>query len=683
MMAYINMKLKPIFFKIACACFFLAQLPFSLHAADTIRVEPGKGTLQTAINSNGGGVVYLLEPGAQYTLEGIITINSRVLGSGNNTLHIAGEETPGMPAIIRVGRSSQGKAESALFNLNSNLILENVFLCGKDENGDFSENIINMNAGIRVELDRCVIDPAGTKRTFNGGKAANGSCLYLTNSQIFRNGSMATPNDGGWLAGMQWDTLWVENNTLVSSGQDFIGGSFHREPNNQFIWINHNSIFWHDVWIKKSFNDQNLYFTNNLLHDESLFPELPRWYPFFPDFEYGNNLLCQVAIDTLESGGIKEELPSGRRMFWEYNLMYYSPELQKVPAYAKENEIELAYLLPMRWDEDVPLSYTGGVEIGSIADSCREYRILNDRESWPHMKYANNWYDVDPLYTDTMIYSISDSAGQHILGFYRGQFWGEGDAPAVSELPSYNWDIDGYNGLAPESRPGTWPRFDGSFTNADLLVASLEGLPLGDLNWFPEEKFRWEANKYLVEAHILELNEERFQLLDPDSIRYPVEIKVINPEQIPIEGALVRMGEDSLGTTDRRGLIHLDTLSGSYDIRVSAPSYQERQASLQVSYAPASLTLVLQSPVGLDGRETDHPGFEVYPNPARDQVMLVRKEEGPAVLEVVGIHGSVLRTSFLHSASEQVDLSGISPGIYFLRLRDERGVAVENISIIR
>ena len=214
-------------------------------------------------------------------------------------------------------------------------------------------------------------------------------------------------------------------------------------------------------------------------------------------------------------------------------------------------------------------------------------------------------------------------------------------------------------------------------------MASLEGLPLGDLNWFPEEKFRWEANKYLVEAHILELNEERFQLLDPDSIRYPVEIKVINPEQIPIEGALVRIGEDSLGTTDRRGLIHLDTLSGSYDIRVSAPSYQERQASLQVSYAPASLILVLQSPGGLDGRETDHPGFEVYPNPARDQVMLVRKEEGPAVLEVVGIHGSVLRTSFLHSASEQVDLSGISPGIYFLRLRDERGVAVENISIIR
>ncbi len=365
-------------------------------AGDSITLAPGSGKIQTAIKQYGAEVVYRLQAGEHYMLEGIISVSPQALGS-DKTLTIVGEETDGMPAIIQVGRTAQGDPQRAMFDCTTNLTLKNLFLTGKDEEGAFCQDIINLKAPVRVVVDNCVFDPAGTRRTFNATSGANGSSLYLTNSQIYRNGSMATPNDGGWTGGMAWDTLWVENNTLVSSGQDFIGGSFHREPNNQFIWINHNTIMWHDVWIKKSYNDQNFFFTNNLLHDQSIFPELPRWYPFFPDFNFGNNLLCQVAIDTMEIGGVMETLPSERRMFWEYNLMYCSPELQELPKYAAENDIELTYLLPMLWDEDVPLSYSGGVEIASPADSCREYGILNDQVNWPLMKYNNNWYDIDPL----------------------------------------------------------------------------------------------------------------------------------------------------------------------------------------------------------------------------------------------------------------------------------------------
>ncbi len=641
-----------------------------LFAQDTIVVEPGIGTLETAINQHGGDVIYRLKAGEEpYILDGIINVTPQVLGGSGKTLTIIGEKTDGMPAIIQVGRTSQGAPEKSLFDCTANLTLKNLFLLGKDATGAFSENMISMMAPIRVVVEACVIDPAGTKRTFNGGTAANGSCLYLTNSQIYRNGSMDTPNDGGWLGAMSWDTLWVENNTLVSSGQDFIGGSFHREPNNQFIWINHNTIMWHDVWIKKSFNDQNFYFTNNLLHDQSLFPELPRWYPFFPDFDQGNNLLCQTAIDTLEVGGVPETLPSERRMFWEYNLMYYSPELQEVPKYAADNGKELTYLLPMLWDDDVPLSYTGGIEVGSPEDSCRENRILADKLSWPHMKYKNNWYDLDPLYNDPMIYQINDSAGEHILGFYRGQFWNETDAPAVKDLPGYNWDIDGYSGYNPADLPVIWPRFDGTYTNPGLLSASLEGLPLGDLNWYPDQKFQWYANKEMIESHILDLNEAQFDLKDPETINYHVQFTILDSEANPVEGAVMVMGEDTLGPTGDQGLLEMDILAGTYSYKLVAQEFEEFSGEFTVSYSSQHSTIILEKHVGDIQLQVAELIVRVYPNPTVDLLIIETEDWIEAELQIINVMGSVLKAISLQSARTTVNMENLTDGIYIVRVK--------------
>ncbi|MBE0653203.1 MAG: T9SS type A sorting domain-containing protein, partial [Bacteroidales bacterium] len=455
-------------------------------------------------------------------------------------------------------------------------------------------NVFSLEARVKLVIDNCVIDPAGLNRTFGGGNKANHSVFFLTNNQIFRNGHMLSPNDGGWLGSMAWDTLWVENNTFVSSGQDFIGTPFHNIPNNLFIWINHNTFLWHDVWIKKSYNDQNFYFTNNLMHDISLFPELPRWYPFFPDFDQGNTLLCQAAIDTLEINGVTETLPSERKAFWEYNLMYYSPEIQKLPKYAADNGKELTYLIPMVWDENVPLSYTGGVEIISPENSCRESRILADKENWPYMKYNHNWYDIDPLYNLPLIYNINDSAGNHLMGFYRGQFWNEPEAPLVEDLPGYNWNIDEWNGIDHDSYPFTWPRFDGSYNHPDLLTASIEGLPLGDLNWYPEQKKRWFANKEGIESHILSLNEDSYELKDPDSIFYQVSLHLTDSENKPVPQAILIHINDTLALGNDSGQISIDALSGKYLFTISAPGYENVTTELTVSFENLIKTIRMQ-----------------------------------------------------------------------------------------
>ncbi len=497
---------------IIAICMFIGT---ALIAQDTVTVAQGLGTLEAAIAADGGDKVYKLTAGAWYGLTSIVEISDSTMGDGNG-LVIIGEETDGLPATIQVGIDGEGLAFPLMFRTFNDLTIKNVFLAAQDISGVASPGVMEVAGMAKIVVDNCVIDPAGTARTFNGGVPANGSVFYLTNNLIMNNGNVNTPNDGGWLGGMAWDTLWVENNTFVSSGQDFIGTPFHNVPNNQFIWINHNTFLWHDVWIKKSYNDQNLYFTNNLMQDISIFAQLYAWGQFFPDYKQGNTMLSLLAIDTLEMGAdsanVYETLPSERNMFWEYNLQWNTPQLLSIPKLGQDSGFTPIYNIPMMWDDDVPLSYTGGVEVASPADSSRENRILADKTNWPNMKYNNNWYDAlgDPGWNEPMIEQINDSVKMNLTSWWGAVIWG---SPAYTFVAhNYNYEVDKWAGTPVGEYPAVWPRFDGTYSNAAMLTASIEGLPLGDLNWYPAEKARWMAEKGMIEDHIMALNEDKYEL---------------------------------------------------------------------------------------------------------------------------------------------------------------------------
>lgn len=502
--------MRRLFFQtyVASLCILLGG---TLAAQDTILVEAGMGTLESAIETHGGDVVYKLTAGAKYGLESIIEVDDMSMGIGKG-LVIIGELTDGMPPVIQVGMDGVGAAFPVLFYIYNDLTIKNVFLTAQDPTGTVGEGVLSIKNKVKVLIDHCVIDPAGISKTFEGGESADLSKFFLTNSLILNNGEMDGPNDSGWLGSMAWDTLWVENNTFVSSGQDFIGTPPHNLPNNNFIWINHNTFLWHDVWIKRSYNDQNFFFTNNLLHDISIFASQYDWAQSWPDYKQGNHMLSLACIDTLEidSEGTYESFPSDRQFFWEYNLQYNSPELLELPKHAVDSAYAPLYLIPMLWEDDTPLGYTGGIEVVSPSDSSRENRILADDVNWPYMKYNNNWYDKDPLYNDSKIYSLNDSMIQNILGWYGFVIWRE--LERFDGTPSYYYEVDNWADTDPEAFPAVWPRFDGSYTNAELLTSSIEGLPLGDLNWFPEAKARWMAEKIQIEDHILALNESRYEL---------------------------------------------------------------------------------------------------------------------------------------------------------------------------
>ena len=491
-------------------------------AQDTLMVDPGLGTLNAAILANGDAKIYKLEAGQWYGLDAIIEAGPELSG-----LQIIGEKTDGLPAVIQVGNAQDGSVFPSLFNLFTNLTLKNVFLADQDFSGTIGTTVMNFNAAIRVVIDNCVIDPAGINYTFGGGATGDHSKLYLTNSQIIRNGYISSPNDGGWIQGQQFDTLWVENNSFISSGQDFLARGFAQQPPNGFVWINHNTILWHDVWLKKSYNDPNFFFTNNLMVDPSIYAQLYTWGQFFPDYKLGNTMLSLTCIDTLaidDGTGklINETLPSQRKMFWQRNLQYNSPQLKSLVSNAKTKYNQDIYLIPMLWDENTPADYAG-IPVVSPADSSRENRILNDHVNWPNMKYNHNMYDIDPQWVDARITHMEDSVGTFINGWFQGNIFEPGSVD-LNALPGYNWDIDSWNGVSLAEYPKTWPRFNGVYTNSELLTASTEGLPLGDLNWFADKKAVWEAEKDMIMAHILALNEDQYAI--------PTGVKPISNENL-------------------------------------------------------------------------------------------------------------------------------------------------------
>ena len=82
-----------------------------------------------------------------------------------------------------------------------------------------------------------------------------------------------------------------------------------------------------------------------------------------------------------------------------------------------------------------------------------------------------------------------------------------GTLPDPIDLPNWHWDPDGDITLN-----DTWPVFDGTYTDAATLTGSIEKLPLGDLNWYPEEKAKWEAQKDEIFEYMKAGNTEQMSL---------------------------------------------------------------------------------------------------------------------------------------------------------------------------
>jgi hypothetical protein len=462
--------------------------------AQVVQVQPGYGTLNAAIAANGGDKTYLLQAGGWYGLDATLEINAPLTIQGATP-------APGqMKAMIQTGTNPDGTTFGVMFTVNASITFRNVFLVNADLNNGWGAIICNQLQPGRVEMDSVTIDPVGSMIFLN--LITGPGNLHVTNSLIMRhanssNGMFDYPfiNE---VSTAGFDTIYVENTTFVDPGFSFYNAmvSFQRggAAFDKFIWFNHNSFFFGKSDLLNAFYTNSTFFTNNLMWEWNIVPfnnDFGVWFKNFGDQGPANTRTCLVKADTLMTSGVPEAFPSSREYFVAYNYNYRDPRINDLIHLGLDSG-RVSYLQYL-------------VTPASMKDSSREAGMFSDKTNFPKFIAAKNTEDqpgTNPNFADTKIYALTDSAiawancaAKSIWGFPAGTF------PPAAEWPRYYYRADTADG-----NPIAWPRFNGAYTNSQLMTGSIEGLPLGDLNWFPTQKAVWQTRQASVMAHILSLD---------------------------------------------------------------------------------------------------------------------------------------------------------------------------------
>ena len=489
---------------------FLLAILFCANsfAQPVLEVEPGFGTLNDAIANNQGNVIYKLKAGQWYGINAVIE-------NDGFPLTIIGEvpsSKDSMLAMLQIGSDATGVPFTNMFNIFNNLTLKNIFIVDANENDvQSSGGLITLQNPVKVTIDNVVIDPLSTNNGIVSAGTVERPSVFFTNSQVIRSGQQVNPNDGVLFQSSitgdqinQWDTLYIENNTFVCTGTWFIANlttDIYGQDN--FVWINHNTFVIHKSQLYISYYPSQFFFTNNLLFDFNTQPYNLGWNIYYPDghAEVGapQSRLALVNNDTLPG----ENLPSIRKCFVEYNLNYRNPKITEIPSWGFTHTLNfdgvtplsVAYLMPLYYPKD-------------SGDVNREANMFNSSD-FPYFK-AGNTMSNDPQFTQTKIYDLSDSLAVWTLPAAQQHCWGFDPANILplTQWPKFWWNADD-NGLG---NPTAWPRFDGTYTNQSTLTGSIAGLPLGDLNWYPDSKAKWEANKETIQAHIIATDTNKIPL---------------------------------------------------------------------------------------------------------------------------------------------------------------------------
>lgn len=470
-------------------------------AQDVLVVEPGDGTLNDSINVHKGTKIYQLKAGGWYGLKAPIE-------NVDYHLQIVGADPSvpgGMPATLQTGNDVNGVAFGNMFDAKGDITLKNVYIINADLNSQIGGTFISQNrVGARIVIDRCIIHPVGG----NGVSGGVGNIkTYFTNNIVIDHGHQLNPNDGFMFAfgdaanknGL--DTLYVENNTFVCMGTGIFTGNFGGLVHN-VVNFNHNTFVLTKSQLDWATKKMEEYWTNNLFFDANTQPYSNSWQPM-PGGDPSKpkpNLIFAAPLDN-------EVLPCVRPNFVQYNSHYraqgFYDLVTELNTFAKTKGLPNVYLFPLVWSKD------------SI--NCREAQMFNSTD-YPNFKYGNTMTDVDPQWVDTKIY---EHEAKFVKWTRPASYIHTLAQPGTNYPAPADWDQYWWVPSGDLSLNSVWPVFNGKYTNPQTLTGSIENLPLGDLNWFPESKAIWSANKAIIDAHIKSGNTNKIILSATSENRNP------------------------------------------------------------------------------------------------------------------------------------------------------------------
>ena len=445
---------------------FFLVIGFSVEqsfAQTEVVIEGGFGTINDAImgdtladgSRRDVDAVYVLKRDARYLT------NGRVKGTQGYHLKIITEEGTGAPPIVQHGVRTDGTSDAANFEFLDDFTLQGMYILNQDDlGGEKRTGIIVNTAGVTGVLDGIYMEVTGWL-----GVRINVDSTHTTikNSVIRNLISPADPGNGKFLdpRGNNPGSLYFENNTFYNMTSEIVreSGGFHEN-----FFFNHNTVFnvaalsRNDARVHKS-RIMNGTFTNNMFVNMAPLGDVTTDWDFFggavadpPD------LGALFPLDSLAAQdlGFAE---SDRKVRINNNNVYFSQEM--MDFFAGVDTVQVLSMLSTLGQAQLD-SGDGTVTMGSMLNEDPGFTAPPDNSI--AVAYATAWYSTFCQSTpveDGCIFATNQA---------------EWD-PTVS-IAASPWPL-------PE---------DFSYdTSTASYTGGTGGFPIGDLNWFPDQKEAWLA----------------------------------------------------------------------------------------------------------------------------------------------------------------------------------------------
>jgi hypothetical protein len=394
--------------------------------------------------------VYKVERNKFYLFDGRLDVEGfkcEIVGPYNGP--IVHDTENGHPPVLLMKANNNGQAKQ-FFRLytDGEFILKNSIYAGLSDAGVSTGRFMDNTSGKRVVLDNLIV----TQNRFqNRWLADNGE--HIVRNCVFLNhwdGSNTTERGVGFVVKPTTASFICENNTFVNMGAPIRVRDPQFETETYYAHNTCVNTMMHELGLRQ----KELIAANNLYYNWS-------WVGF------GDSKLTIEPLDLLamyladNNEAVNMDSVS---LYFGNNAFYRETALEN--WYNNQDTLQLAGILP-------PSAY--------------DYIALDD-----------NWTIGDIIEGKDPQFSLFDSNSDSLIGFLKGYFANPPVIPAANWLTDYLVD---WNEQGPYMKQ--WPLpFDLSYTNEELLTAASDGLPLGDLNWFPEKKAEYEANREAIVADL-------------------------------------------------------------------------------------------------------------------------------------------------------------------------------------
>lgn len=381
------------------------------------------------------------------------------------------------PAIIQMAdtRDDNTGGANAILTAGDNVTLRNIWISGRTTDNNarpYQPVLFNANNKTYI-IDGCVFENSNFALVVFTG--ANNEC-YVTNN-IFQN-LQEDPVTQQWTG--RGVSIWADQDTVVMENNSFFNigfAAFQMEGGSaNYLRFNHNTLIGIGRSIMSGSGDwwQNAYFSNNLM--------INCWWEGerYAD-THGSGRDPRQTHDGLFHIGI---LPASygpeqaRRVVFYKNYAFLDPLiLAKYGATATTDTITRPWFFDDVSLLDYAIPYAvGGANNGHMYISDSTW-LTSLPAGFTNYLTDANWQK--PLYNVTGA-TMVDSMWKFITNIY-------GNITQGTKLYYHPTTL-----YTDQDWPLSW---SGAYTDATLMTAGSDGLPVGDLNWFPTQKATFLANQ--------------------------------------------------------------------------------------------------------------------------------------------------------------------------------------------